>query len=152
MPKFTALVHVEESTPALEETLKSASLSNDLLVVLDSEDKPLRRLVRKSHGRVKTTIPGVSPGAYAMDSYYDWVLVLRPGEVLDKRTTKVLEEWKNQHEDDLPGHRVGLLRDGRHMETLRLINRQKINWTGELPPDSQSIPLIGDSTEQQGAA
>jgi hypothetical protein len=152
MPKFTALVHVDEATPALEETLKSASLSNDLLVVMDSEDKPLRRMVRKSHGRVKTTIPGVSPGAYAMDSYYDWVLVLRPGEVLDERTEKVLEEWKKQDEDELPGHRVGILRDGRPMETLRLINRLKINWTGELPPDSQSIPLIGESPDHQDAA
>jgi hypothetical protein len=152
MPKFTALVHVEEATPALEETLKSASLSNDLLVVMDSEDKPLQRMVRKSHGRVKSRIPGVSPGAYAMDSYYDWVLVLRPGEVLDERTERSLEEWKKRDEDDLPGHRVGIVRDGRPMETLRLVNRLKINWTGELPPESQSIPLIDDAPDQQDAA
>jgi hypothetical protein len=152
MPKFTALVHVEEATPALEETLKSASLSDDLLVVMDAADKPLQRMVRKSRGRVKTTIPGVSPGAYAMDGYYDWVLVLRPGEVLDERTEKVLGEWKNREEDDLPGHRVGLLSDGRPMETLRLVNRRKINWTGELPPESQGIPLIGDAPDHQDAA
>jgi hypothetical protein len=152
MPKFTALVHVEEATPALEETLKSASLSNDLLVVLDSTDKPLKRMVRKSHGRVKSRIPGVSPGAYAMDSYYDWVLVLRPGEVLDQRTSNLLEEWKKQKADDLPGHRVGIVRDGRTMETLRLVNRLKINWTGELPPDSDSIPLIGAAPDKRDAA
>jgi len=87
-----------------------------------------------------------------MDSYYDWVLVLRTGEVLDERTERSLEEWKKRDEDDLPGHRVGIVRDGRPMETLRLVNRLKINWTGELPPESQSIPLIGDAPDQQDAA
>ena len=96
MPKFTVLVHVEEATPEVEATLKSAAVANDLLVILDSENKPLKHMVRKARGRLKTTIPGVSPGAYAMDSYHDWVLVLRPGEVLDESTSEVLKAWKKQ--------------------------------------------------------
>jgi hypothetical protein len=152
MPKFTVLVHVEEASQALEDTLKSASLANDLLVVLDSEDKPVKHMVRKAGGRVKTTVPGVSPGAYAMDSYFDWVLVLRPGEVLEDRTCEILKDWRKQKRDDQPGHRVRILRkDGKTMETLRLVNRLKINWTGELPPDSTTIPLIGTESQEQAA-
>lgn len=151
MPKFTALVHVEEATPALQATLMSASLANDLLVVLDTADKPLKHMVRKANGRTKTTIPGVSPGAYAMDGYHDWVLVLRPGEVLDDHTAEVLREWKRQKHDEEPAHRVRIIRNGKPVETLRLVNRMKINWTGELPPDSTVIPLIGESVQRQAA-
>ena len=151
MPKFTALVHVEQATPSLRNTLESASMANDLLVVLDTTDKPAKHMVRKAKGRLKTTIPGVSPGAYAMDSFHDWVLVLRPGEVLDERTAEVLKDWKKQKHDDQPGHRVRIIRDGSTLETLRLVNRMKINWTGELPPDSQLIPLIGEQPQQKAA-
>jgi hypothetical protein len=152
MPKFTVLVHVEEASRALDETLKSASLANDLLVISDAPDKPLKRMIRRAHGRTKTTIPGVSPGAYALDSYFDWILVLRPGEVLDDRTTDLLRNWKKQKQDDQPGHRVGIIRkDGSQFESLRLVNRLKINWTGELPPDSESAPLIGTSPNQHAA-
>lgn len=143
MPKFTALVHVEQASPELEETLRSASLANDVLVIVDSEDdKPLKHMVRKTKGRLKKTIPGVSPGAYAMDSYHDWVLVLRPGEVLDESTSEMLKDWKKQKHDDEAGHRVRLKRTGGSVETLRLVNRLKINWTGELPPESTVVPLM----------
>ena len=152
MPKFTVLVHVEEASKALERTLESAALANDLLVILDAADKPLKHLVRKAKGRVKTTIPGVSPGAYAMDGYHDWVLVLRPGEVLDDRTAEILRDWKKQKHDDQPGHRVRIIRNGTPVETLRLINRLKINWTGELPPESTVIPVIEAGAPQQRAA
>ena len=152
MPKFTVLVHVEEASKALERTLESASLANDLLVILDTADKPLKHMVRKAKGRVKTTIPGVSPGAYAMDSFYDWVLVLRPGEILEEKTAEILRDWKKQKSDDEPGHRVRIINNGAPVETLRLINRLKINWTGELPPESTVIPVIGGSTPQQQAA
>lgn len=151
MPKFTALVHVEEPCPALLNTLQSASLADDLLVVLDTADKPVKHMVRKAKGRLKTTIPGVSPGAYAMDSYHDWVLVLRPGEVLDEHTAEVLSSWKKQKHDDQPGHRIRIIRNGSPIETLRLVNRLKINWTGELPPDSQVIPLIGEQPRPKAA-
>jgi hypothetical protein len=142
MPKFTALVHIDEASKKAEDTLRSVAIANDLLVILDPDDKPLRRLVRKVRGRIKTTIPGVSPGAYAMDSYHDWVLVLRPGEVLDEQCAEALKDWKKQKEDDEPGHRVRILRNGNPVETLRLVNRLKINWTGELPPESKVIPLM----------
>src|SRR4051794_7013717 len=81
MPKFSALIHVDDASTEFEQALKSAAIVNDVLVVADEADKPVKHMVRKAKGRVKTTIPGVSPGAYAMDSYHDWVLVLRPGEV-----------------------------------------------------------------------
>ena len=142
MPKFTALVHVEQLTKEAEETLRSAALANDLLVVLDAAEKPMKHLVRKLGGRVKTTIPGVSPGAYAMDGFHDWVLVLRPGEVLEADTVETLKSWKKQKDDNEPGHRVRIVKNGNPAETLRLINRLKINWTGELPPDSTVVPTL----------
>jgi hypothetical protein len=151
MPKFTALVHVEEVSPKLMDTLQSASMADDLLVILDSADKPLKHMVRKAKGRVKTTIPGVSPGAYALDSFHDWVLVLRPGEIIEGRTAEVLKDWKKQKDDEEPGHRIRIIRNGSPIETLRLVNRMKINWTGELPPDSQLIPVIGENPRQQAA-
>ncbi len=152
MPKFTALVHVEEASKALEETLKSAALADDLLVVLDAKDKPLTRMVRKAHGRIKTTIPGVTPGAYAMDSYFTWVLVLRPGEVLDEKTVEALKNWKKLEQDDEAGYRVRILRNGTAIEKMRLVNRLKINWIGELPPEAQAIPLIGTGSDEEQAA
>jgi hypothetical protein len=147
MPKFTALVHLEELTEDAAETLRSAALANDLLVVMDNAEEPTIHFVRKLGGRVKTTIPGVSPGAYAMDGFYDWVLVLRPGEVLDPATAELLKTWKKQKVDDEAGHRLRIVKNGAAAETLRLLNRLKINWTGELPPDSTVVPALRIATK-----
>ncbi len=135
MPKFTALVHVEESSKGVEETLSSAKIANDILVVLDSTDNKLRHDLRKCGARIKTTIPGVSPGAYAMDAYYEWLLILRPGETLSEDAIRQLTGWKKEKRDQTGGYRLRLLRNGKPFEAFRLVNRAAINWTGELPPE-----------------
>ncbi len=144
MPKCTALVHVESDSKGVEETLKSLEVANDVLVVVDPDDngKEIRRAIHKAHGRIKTTVPGVSPGAYAMDAYHDWVLILRPGETLTDAGKTWIEGWKKQKRDEAKGYRIRIRKDGREEDRFRLVNRLLINWTGELPPEPQEAEKV----------
>lgn len=140
MPKLSALVHVEEGSHGAEETLRSICVADDVLVILDprENDKEMRKAIRHCHGRVKRTVPGVSSGAYAMDAFHNWVLILRPGETLTESAEQQIGEWKKkQKKDETSGYRVRIRRDGREEEHFRLVNRLLINWTGELPPEQQ---------------
>jgi len=88
---------------------------------------------------VKTRIPGVSAGAYAMDSFYDWVLVLRPGEWLSSQTVDGLRRWREQKKDTETGYELPVHSAQGSTRALRLVNRQQMNWTGELPPKSGGV-------------
>jgi len=149
MPKFSALVYAQsEGSSSLERTLRSLQIADDVLLINADDADEIRELGRRFRTRIKTGIPGVTPGAYVMDTYYDWILVLRPGEAVSDELCQSLSDWRRQKRNDDLGFRFAVLgQDGgnwRQRPTeLRLVNRRKINWIGELPPNTDAPSLRG---------
>ncbi len=143
MPKFTVLIHANDDRQELDKTLESIQFANDILVVLDQDpEKEMSRHVAKFRARAKTCIPGVSPGTYAMDAFYPWILVLRPGETLDDSTQQRLCAWQKRKKDPATSYEVPVRSIDQTVIASRLVNRKQINWTDVLPPDSiASKPL-----------
>ena len=148
MPKFSAIVYAtSDDEHNLEKTLESLNVAQDVLLINADGVDNIRKLGRRFHARIKQGIPGVTPGAYLMDTYHPWILVLRPAEAVSDELRQSLERWRHRKRDENPGYRLAVLEnnDGNWIERnpeLRLVNRRKINWTGELPPnaDAPSIP------------
>jgi hypothetical protein len=94
--------------------------------------------------RSKRPFPGVSPGAYAVDAEHEWILCLRPNESLSDTLEATLFEWKEQD----PGENVVCYSVPSREENgsgwrdcppeVRLINRNRVNWIGEMPPENQN--------------
>ncbi len=147
MPKFTALVFTKkEDAPYLDRALESLKVANDRLLVNSDGDPEIKQIARRHRARQKNGIPGVTPGAYEMDGFHHWILVLRPSEALSNDLIRSLEEWKKCKKDESRGYAFALLRQNGtrwHAEDpeLRLVNRRLVNWIGELP-DNQSAPLL----------
>ena len=148
MPKFTAIIHAcSEDVLDLETTLRSADVASDILLINEEHDPEVKRIGRRYWARERNGVPGVTAGAYLMDAFHHWILVLRPGEELSEELRKNLKEWRGNKKDDSHGYRVMLAEpNGGNLHPLtpelRLVNRHHINWTGELPPnmDAQLIP------------
>lgn len=138
MPKISVLIHADTCKPELEKTIEQLSFVDDILIVASEECVEDVKKQLHHRARVQIAIPGVSPGAYAMDAFYDWIMVLRPGEELPQESVDRILEWKKRKSDEQPGYTLGIESD-----CLRLINRRKMNWTDDLPPAStvsESLP------------
>jgi glycosyltransferase involved in cell wall biosynthesis len=139
MPKLTALIHTYNDGLRLGRALDSLRACDQVIVVdHGSRDDPEK--VARDHGaEFKQGIPGVDRGVYAVDARNDWILCLRPNESLSEPLEAALFEWKSKDHDDAVGFNIRLREETgtgwkiRPVET-RLINRLKINWSGELPP------------------
>jgi hypothetical protein len=130
VPKFTAFIHAN-GIPGLARTLRAAHTAPDILVVHNG-DSAVERLCLRYGARGKIYVPGVTLGAYAMDAFHDWLLLLRPGEELSQETIGALAEWRRRRDDDCAGY---LIRSGAgDRPQLRFVNRAMVNWIGELPP------------------
>lgn len=149
VPKFTALIQAR-SLQGLAETLRSARLAQETLVI-SAGNAAIYRLCTRHGARCKPLVPGVSAGAYAMDAFYDWLLLLYSGEQLTPELQQALIEWRHR-----PDNSAGYLihcRDG--APQLRLVNRAKVNWTADLPPASATDALFPGAitlTSEQRAA
>ncbi len=147
MPKFTALVFArKDDAPHLEHALASLKIANDLLLINMDNDPEIKQIGRRHRAREKTGIPGVTPGAYLMDAFHHWIVVLRPFEALSNDLIRSLEEWKKRKKDESSGYAFGVLRqNGSRWNAedpeLRLVNRRLVNWIGEVP-DNQSAPIL----------
>lgn len=135
--------------PHLKRTLKSLKLCDEIIVV-DGCDPDQDKKTRLFGVVVKKAIPGVTLGAYIVDSRNDWILVLRPNEELDERLVESLKAWKSgDHEESGFAFEISEKTgdDGwcKHLAEMRLVNRRKINWVDELPPNNTMAPkLPGD--------
>lgn len=150
MPKFSAIIYAHAADrDMLRKTLGSLQVSDEILLIDADDDVEIKKIGRQFKARIKIGIPGVTPGAYEMDTYRDWILVLRPGEAIDEQLCESLTSWRRQKHDDNPGFRFSVQEehDGalvRRPPELRLVNRRKMNWTGELPPNTDSPSLRGN--------
>lgn len=147
MPKFTALVFArKEDAPYLDRALESLKVANDRLLINADRDPEIKQIARRHRARQKYGIPGVTPGAYGMDGFHHWIVVLRPFEVLSNDLIRSLDDWKKRTKDESRGYAFALLRqNGTRWRAedpeLRLVNRRLVNWIGDLP-DNQSAPIL----------
>jgi hypothetical protein len=147
MPKFTALVFArQEDSVHLDRALESLKIANDRLLINADRNREIKNIGRRHRARVRNGIQGVTPGAYLMDAFHHWILILRPFEALSNDLIRSLEEWKRRKKDDSPGYAFAVLsQDGHRWRAddpeLRLVNRTLINWMGELP-ENQSAPVL----------
>ncbi len=83
-----------------------------------------------------------------MDSRHDWVLVLRPSEVVSEELAKSIRDWSaRSKKDDEAGYALQVKlreKDETFSERpeMRLVNKRKINWTGHLPPNNTVAPQL----------
>ena len=158
MLRITALLHTKNDAQRIGRALDSLRPCDEVLVIdHDSEDETVK--IARDHGaKVKKAVPGVEDGTYALDAANDWVLCILPCEALSEGLEASLLSWKHQfdgQEKAEPPPRVPALSFHLRRETergweavpaqTRLVNRQVINWTSTLPPETNgSVVLPGD--------
>ncbi len=148
MPKITAIVRVDCPAPHLQRTLESLKVCDEIILI-DACDHDTEDVSKSFSVTVKKAIPGVTPGAYIMDSRNDWILVLRPNEELNPQLVESLDAWKQaDHEESGFAFEVCEKKGEswcKHVAEMRLVNRRKINWVGDLPPNNtMALKLPGD--------
>jgi hypothetical protein len=149
MPKFTTIVHAcTQDLPCLERSLQSADVASDILLINEERDPQVKAIGRRFHAREKNGVQGVTAGAYLMDAFHPWILVLRPCEELSEELRKSLDEWRRNKKDDSQGYRLLVVeQDGNRSHPLapelRLVNRRQVNWIGEMPPNMEAPILPG---------
>ena len=151
MPKITALLHTHNDALRLGRALDSLRPCDEVLIIDDNSEDETIRVAHENGAAVKSSIPGVTQGAYAMDASHDWILCLLPTEALSEELEASLLEWKGQDpEETLACCKVSVREqdetDWHQLEPeVRLINRKLLNWVGELPPGGPSdVTLKGD--------
>lgn len=151
MPKITALLHTHNDALRLGRTLDSLRPCDEVLIIDDCSEDDTVRIAHDNGAHVKTSIPGVTQGAYAMDAGNDWIFCVLPNEALSEELEASLLEWKNQdHPETLACCKIRLREqngsDWKELDPeVRLINRKLMNWVGELPPAQHcDITLSGE--------
>ena len=151
MPKITAILHTHNDAQRIGRALDSVRAADEVIVIDHGSTDDTDKVARKHGATVKNGVPGVTPGAYAIDARHDWILCLLPNESLSDALEAALLEWKQvDHEEDATGYSVPVREetDGvwqtRPAET-RLVNRTLVNWSEELPANNpQSVQLPGE--------
>jgi hypothetical protein len=149
MPKFTAIVHAcSEDVPFLERTLQSLDVASDILLINEERDSEIKAIGRRHLVREKNGVQGVTAGAYLMDAFHPWILVIRPGEELSDELRRNLDEWRRNKKDESNGYRPLVVEQNGSKAhplapELRLVNRRQVNWIGEIPPNMEAPTLPG---------
>jgi glycosyltransferase involved in cell wall biosynthesis len=148
MPKITALLHTHNDALRLGRALDSLRPCDEVLII-DSESNDETEKIARDHGaHFKKAIPGVTSGAYVMDAENEWILCLRANESLSEDLEAALFEWKEKEVDaNVACFSVSIRKEnGVGWEKLspesRLVNRARINWVGEMPPEQTCSSLL----------
>jgi glycosyltransferase involved in cell wall biosynthesis len=151
MPKISVLLHTHNDAQRLGRVLESLRSCDEVLVIDENSEDDTERVARDHGATFKTAIPGVTSGAYAMDATHEWILCLRSNEVLSDDLGAALLEWKEKEPDEeLACYSVPIREeDGngwqKHPPQVRLVNRKRMNWVGQMPPDQPcGAVLSGD--------
>lgn len=151
MPKISALLHTHNDAARIGRTLDSLRPCDDVLLIDRDSQDDTQKIAREHGATVKQAIVGVEPGAYAIDTRHEWVLCLLPGEALSEGMEASLREWEDCEPDEAtPGFSFAVREnaDGKWTTAppeMRLVNRNRINWTGQLPPNAErAIQLDGE--------
>lgn len=140
MPKITALLRTRNDALRLGRALDSLRSCDEVLVVDANSEDDTERIARE-HGTVfKSAIPGVTGAAYAIDAANDWILCLHPNESLSDDLEAALLEWKQEEPPETAAcYSVRVSRENaggwqKGPPEVRLVNRKRISWVGEMPP------------------
>lgn len=151
MPKISALIHTHNDAHRIGRTLDSLRPCDEVLVIDNASNDDTQKIAKEHGATIKQAITGVEPGAYAIDTRHEWVLCICPGEALSDALEASLHEWEDADPDpDTPGYSFSVREnvDGNWLPTtpeMRLVNRNRVNWTGEVPPNAdRATPLQGD--------
>lgn len=96
MPEISVLLHTHNDALRLGRALESLRSCDEVLVIDNCSEDDTAKIAREYGVTLKSAIPGVTPGIYALDTKHDWVLCLRPNETLSDDLEASLFEWKNQ--------------------------------------------------------
>lgn len=151
MPKITALLHTHNDALRLGRVLDSLRPCDEVLIIDDSSEDDTARIAHENGAHLKTSVPGVTQGAYAMDASNDWILCIQPTEALSEELEASILEWKTQEPSETLSCCKVRIREQKGTEwqpvdpEVRLINRKLMNWVGDLPRAQHcDITLTGD--------
>jgi glycosyltransferase involved in cell wall biosynthesis len=147
MPKFTALLRTHNDALRLGRALQSLRPCDEVLIIDVGSEDDTAKVAREYGATIKTAIPGVSPGAYAMDAQHDWILCLRANESLSDTLEAALFEWKEEDPQSAICYNVPIREENGQgwrecPPEVRLINRKVVNWIGEMPPTQEDCALM----------
>ncbi len=148
MPKISALLHTHNDALHLGRALDSLRPCDEVLVIDDCSEDDTAKVAQQYGAILKSSIPGVTFGAYAMDTSHDWVLCLRANETLSDDLEASLFEWKNEGPADGVACYSFHVREQRQSgwqecpPEVRLINRRLMNWVGEMPANQNGDPIL----------
>jgi len=148
MPKISALLRTHNDALRLGRVLDSLRACDEVLVIDECSEDDTERVAREHGATFKTAIPGVTSGAYAMDAENEWILCVHTNEALSDDLEAALLEWKQQEPNDRQACYSVPIRenDGSGWEKrpaeVRLINRKRMNWVGDMPPDQPCSALL----------
>jgi len=148
MAAISALIHANNDERRLGRTLESLRAVDEVVLIdHDSSDKTIQ-LARRHGAKIIQAVPGVDDGAYVVDCRNDWVLLVRPNEIVTESLEASLLLWKKKKPGDQLGYAINVREqasngDETARKQMRLLNREKINWPGfapTLPPDAPILP------------
>ncbi len=149
MPKITALIHAHSDAARIGRLLDSLRPCDQVLVITHADDDT-QKIAREHGATVKPGVQGVAAGVYLVDAANDWLLCLRPDEALSEALEAALFQWKDSDPGDALAFSVALREETPSgwkscPPESRLVNRNRVNWTTELPPSDPAAPtLSGD--------
>lgn len=149
--KLSALIHVRSESEArhLGRTLETLRPCDEVLLIGHAAGAALADTAREYGAIVKAAIPGVDEGAYALDCRNSWILCLLPNETLSETLEASLLDWKEESSSDAQiGYALTIRESGDNGwhscgRELRLVNRDRVNWTEALPhmtPNCGELP------------
>jgi glycosyltransferase involved in cell wall biosynthesis len=147
MPSISALIHACNDEHSLGRTLETLRPCDEMIVIdHDSKDGTVK-VAHQYGANVIAAVSGVEDGAYAVHCSHDWVLCLRPDESISERLETALFDWKDNKQATAVAFSIPLreeTQDGWHplSAETRLVNRQKINWQGAIPPHMADAEVI----------
>lgn len=151
MPKITAILNTHNDAQRIGRALDSLRAVDEVLVIDHGSTDTTRHVAGKHGATIKKAVPGVSPGAYAIDARHDWILCLLPNEALSDGLEAALLDWKQADQaENAAGFSVPIREESdAGWKTLpaetRLVNRTLVNWSESLPANNpQSLPLPGE--------
>ncbi|HVP41993.1 MAG TPA: hypothetical protein VMS96_01095 [Terriglobales bacterium] len=148
MPKISALIHTHNDAARIGRTLDSLRPCDEVLIIDSASDDDTLNIAHAHGATVKQAIVGVERGACAIDTRHEWVLCLRPGEALSDSLEASLLEWQHSDPDEYaPGYSFPIRENAAgEWETgppeMRLVNRTRVDWAGEVPPNADGALLL----------
>ncbi len=147
MPKISAIIHTRNDAPRLGRLLETLRPCDQVLIIDDTTDDSVEKVAREYGADLRKCIPGVTAGAYCMDTVHEWVLSVLPNESLSEGLEASLFSWKESEpkREDCFAVTIREEKEGtwsEHPSEVRLANRCCINWIGTLPPNLEGASVL----------